>query len=406
VNFDSVLAVANAALYEGYALYPYRASSQKNRVRFPFGGVYPAAYARAQTGADRCEVSAECLLRMTGETRLVARLRFLQLFEREVGSLPGRGAEQHAPEWQEVEEQNLEFSLDPAGEQALEFDVPGARRVDPPVGHGQHAPASGIPVVRVACALSGVLMTTLREVAPGVTKLGLRVRNLSDSSALERDAALPATFLSAQLLLGVEPGAFVSLLEPPAELAELAAGCEHQGLFPVLVGRRGSTNRLFLSPIVFYDYPEVSGESPGDLFDLTEIDEILTLRVQTLSEQEKREMRALEPRLARLLERAENLSPAELARLHGARRSASEPGLRAGARVRLRPKRRADILDHTLEGRIATVRSVERDFEDRTYLSVTVDDDPGQDLGILGQPGHRFFFHLDEVELISTLEQS
>jgi len=79
--------------------------------------------------------------------------------------------------------------------------------------------------------------------------------------------------------------------------------------------------------------------------------------------------------------------------------------LRAGDRVRLRPRGRADILDIALAGMIATVESVEQHFDDRVYLAVTVDEDPGKDLGQLRQPGHRFFFAPQEVEPLSEGEQ-
>lgn len=72
--------------------------------------------------------------------------------------------------------------------------------------------------------------------------------------------------------------------------------------------------------------------------------------------------------------------------------------LREGDRVRLRPRGRADIMDLALAGRVATVASVEQDYDGRVYLAVTVDDDPGRDLGELRQPGHRFFFSPEEVE--------
>jgi hypothetical protein len=75
--------------------------------------------------------------------------------------------------------------------------------------------------------------------------------------------------------------------------------------------------------------------------------------------------------------------------------------VRAGDRVRLRPAGRADIMDLALAGRAATVESIEQDFEGRVYLAVTVDDDPGKDLGALRQPGHRFFFRPEEVEPLS-----
>ncbi len=72
--------------------------------------------------------------------------------------------------------------------------------------------------------------------------------------------------------------------------------------------------------------------------------------------------------------------------------------VRAGDRVRLRPGGRADVMDLALAGKTATVDTIEEDFEGRVYLAVTVDDDPGRDLGALRQPGHRFFFRPEEVE--------
>ncbi len=78
--------------------------------------------------------------------------------------------------------------------------------------------------------------------------------------------------------------------------------------------------------------------------------------------------------------------------------------IRPGGRVRLRPRGRADILDLALTGRTATVESIEQDYEGRVYLAVTVDDDPGKDLGALRQPGHRFFFQPEEVEPLEESE--
>jgi hypothetical protein len=72
--------------------------------------------------------------------------------------------------------------------------------------------------------------------------------------------------------------------------------------------------------------------------------------------------------------------------------------IQPGDRVRLRPRGRADILDLALAGKIATVEAIEQDYDGRAYLAVTVDGDPGKDLGALRQPGHRFFFSPEEVE--------
>jgi hypothetical protein len=72
--------------------------------------------------------------------------------------------------------------------------------------------------------------------------------------------------------------------------------------------------------------------------------------------------------------------------------------LRPGDRVRLKPRRGADSMDAALRGELATIVGVEEDMEGRVYLAVTVDADPGRDLGAEGKPGHRFFFRPDEVE--------
>ena len=74
--------------------------------------------------------------------------------------------------------------------------------------------------------------------------------------------------------------------------------------------------------------------------------------------------------------------------------------LQPGDRVRLRPRPGADAFDLMLAGRLATIESIEQDFENRIYLAVTVDDDPGRELGRLRQPGHRFFYTTGEVEVL------
>ena len=81
---------------------------------------------------------------------------------------------------------------------------------------------------------------------------------------------------------------------------------------------------MLSSPIILYDYPAIAPESPGDLFDGTEIDEILTLRVLTMTDQEKEEARSTDARAGRLLDRAELLAPEQFAKLHGVFRAAGK----------------------------------------------------------------------------------
>jgi len=256
-------------------------------------------------------------------------------------------------------------------------------------------------------ALSGLATLRVFPASQGAFVLSLRVENRSELDALERESALGSAFAAAHVIVRASGAELVSLVDPPQELAEVASGCKNRGVFPVLVGDPGARDCMIASPITMGDYPALAPESPGELFDATEIDEILTLRVLTLSETEQEELAHADPRVSAMLERVRAMTPAELARLHGVERRrhvASVSGdalVAAGARVRLRPKKRADAFDLLLEGKTARVESVERDFENRTLLAVTLDDDPGRDLGRAGMPGHRFFFHPDEVEVVT-----
>jgi hydrogenase maturation protease len=146
-----------------------------------------------------------------------------------------------------------------------------------------------------------------------------------DAVQTNRDDALLRALVSTHTMLGVQGGEFVSLLDPPDEWRAGAAGCCNIGAFPVLVGEPGTKDTMLSSPIILYDYPEIAPESPGDLFDATEIDEILTLRILTLTDAEKQAMAAVDPRTHHLLQRTEALARERLQGLHGAIRT-----LRAG----------------------------------------------------------------------------
>ncbi len=98
---------------------------------------------------------------------------------------------------------------------------------------------------------------------------------------------------------------------------ELAAGCKNVGTWPVLVGEEGQCDTVLSSPIILYDYPQIAPESAGDLFDGTEIDEILSLRIMTLTDEEKREMSQSDERARQMLERTETMPVEQLMKLHG-----------------------------------------------------------------------------------------
>ena len=376
MNTALIEKVARAALYEGYLLYPYRPSAVKNRQRWTFGALYPPAWCSAE--GDACEMQAECLVRGAASSALEVRVRFLHLLERAAGP---------RDDWQQAVEREV---VAPAHRLA---ELVARVEVVPFVFAGGSTPLQE--------AVEGTLELSAAACGSGLFRLTARVRN---TAALEagagRDAALMRALASTHLLLGLREAEFVSLIDPPEPVREAAAACENRGCFPVLVGGRDS---MLASPIILYDYPQLAPESPGDLFDSSEIDEILTLRILTLTDEEKREMRAADPRAAALLDRTEALGQADLLKLHGVLRAkgrAVSDGveLHPGNRVRLRPRPGGDIFDVALAGKSATVSSVEEDFEGRIFLALTIDDDPGRDLGLEGKPGHRFFFRPDEVE--------
>jgi len=443
MNFERAAAIVAAVLYEGYILYPYRPSAIKNRQRWTFGGVFPTDYAK-HAGGDPCSMQTECLLRGGADTAVEIRVRFLHLTNREVGALAEPMAEFSADRepalmrvpsldvdgarflaWEEAVEREvaapalaIERLLDGAVE--VPFAVPASRELEPiRVAAGDIV---GV-LVRTAASLQGKLAIAAERIAEGAFRLTALIENVTPLFPPEwakRELAQLRAFASTHTLLGVSGGEFVSLLDPPKDLREAAAQCDNQGTWPVLVGEAGARDLLLSSPIILYDYPQVAPESPGDLFDATEIDEILTLRILTMTEEEKRDMAAVDARARALLERTEGLSAAELGRLHGTLRNphaatradgvhaAPRPAtlaangvrLNVGDRVRLRPKPGADIMDIVLKDKLAIIEAIERDFEDRVHVAVTLLDDPGRDLGLDRMPGHRFFFAPSEVESV------
>lgn len=344
MNFEPLEKIANAVLYEGFLLYPYRSSSVKNQQRWHFGTIGPIG------GADRAMMQTECLVEGGAHTSISIKIRFLQgAVEREiiVSELPLFAPPEHRP-----------FSFPP---------------------------------------INGIVELESLAINDRASRLTVRILNESEGTGNE------SAMLSAHTLLGVELGRFVSLMDPPDIYRDAAAGCHNIATWPVLAGPEGSHNLMLSSPIILYDYPQIAPESAGDFFDGTEIDEVLTLRVLTLSDEEKLEVRTGDERARSILERTEALPREAFAKMHGAirgLRGASKIEFREGDRVRLHPRKQADIFDIALNGKVAIIESVERDFEDNIHLAVTIEDDPGRDLGVARQIGHRFFFGVEEVELM------
>ncbi|HEX5912076.1 MAG TPA: hypothetical protein VFY54_02975, partial [Rubrobacter sp.] len=173
-------------------------------------------------------------------------------------------------------------------------------------------------LVRGWRALRGTVEVEADLLREGIYRLTVRITNTTPWKGEDRESTLRETFVSTHTALTVEGGEFVSLTDPPEELRELAEGCENIKTWPVLVGEEGDRSKMLSSPIILYDYPQIAPESPGDLFDGTEIDQLLVLNVLSLTDQETEEVRASDPRAREILERCESLSPEELMNLHGA----------------------------------------------------------------------------------------
>jgi hydrogenase maturation protease len=347
MNLALVEPIVNAVLYEGYMLYPYRPSSVKNRQRWTFGGVYPQAYSETQSGSDVWTVQTECLIvgdQQDALPQLELKVRFLHLLARVIGELtpplaeltPGvepdfrvvaalRVGEKLFQTWQEVTERAIDIAdvrLSDllAGPQRLTFIFGPSRTLEPLREAG--GAVVGVSV-REQQRIEGAVELAAEQVDEAVFKVSVRVLNLTPLAASDlqdREAALLRSFASTHMILGARGGTFSSLFDPPEQLREATAGCRNIGVWPVLVGEAPARDMLLASPIILYDYPQIAPESPGDLFDGTEIDEILTLRIMTMTEDEKREMIAVDERARAMLERTDALAREQMLGLHGVMR--------------------------------------------------------------------------------------
>jgi hypothetical protein len=448
MNRPTIDRIAEAVLYEGYILYPYRASSRKNRQRFTFGRVYPQAYGEAQKGAEPFTMQTECLLRSRGERpTLEIRVRFLHPLARGVGLLPkpvpelpaeiGTSSFSVVPElrvdnklyqtWQEAVEREIRSdhrSLESDANQAwsLPFHFSSSLAFDP-IRDAQNQVIGAI--IRKQQSVEGTIDIAVQSLPGDVFKISVKVANqtpVPEPELDQQEEVLMRTFASTHTILESARGEFLSLIDPPPDHVEASKTCSNIGTWPVLVGdkEKGEAVAVLSSPIILYDYPEIAQESPGEFFDGTEIDEILSLRVLTMTDDEKWEMSQGDEQARRILRRTEALPEEAFWQMHGTirdRQFSSEDffnlntrlehvtvngtDLKTGHRVRIKPQGRADVMDLALEGKIAVIESIEQDAEDRVYLALVLDEDPGKDLGMMRQPGHRFFYGVNEVELLT-----
>jgi len=340
MNLGAVEQIAKAVLYEGYMLYPYRPSSVKNQQRWNFGVLCPQSYSEAQKGSEAWSMQTECLVEGNAQTEIEVRIRFLQLVARTVGKVTvlNNGSSSAVREFHPVDRLVLDDRVYQPWQEAIERDVIlpmcnletlGYRLVpdafsfqaDKEFEHLRDSTGgfAGV-IVRERKALCGAIEVMSQRVADGLFRISVRVCNTTPFESADksrREEALLSSMVSTHTVLGVKHGKFVSLLAPPEPLAQWASTFKNIGTWPVLVGEEGQRDTLLSSPIILYDYPEIAEESAGDLFDGTEIDEILSLRILTLTDDEKREMSQSDERARAMLERTEAMPEEQFMKLHG-----------------------------------------------------------------------------------------
>jgi len=465
--------VADAILYEGYLLYPYRGSARKNQSRFQFGVLMPPAY----HAVDDCEPSAsqtECLLECPEDAAVTVIARFLHLQRRQVEAADGEAGfrpvasvqvgDAEVTTWDEAAEREHQVTapivaLLTGGVDTV-FELPGSQSTE--TLSDRPGRTAGRLVRRQAPLTAVVRLRAERLPGPyGALRLRVAIENhtVPDGPLRRREDGLRLALIATHALIHVPGGRFLSLTDPPEWAAPYAAGCVNTATWPVLAGPEECRELVLSSPVILYDHPQIAAESAGELFDSTEIDEILTLRTLALTDDEKREARATDPRAAALLDRLDDMPPEMLERMHGAIRYLGAPGtggpgpgqpamgppgpgapargqpgtgwpasapqdrsvpwwdpgsdtsvspqtdhiliqgvrVARGSRVCMRPgTRRADAQDLFLAGRSALVEAVLHDVDGNVHLALTPEDDPAADLQ--RNHGRFLYFAPDEVE--------
>jgi hydrogenase maturation protease len=289
-------------------------------------------------------MQTQCLVEGDAQTQCEVKVRFLRMVDRTIGKLRNANSgtssiteadlekvdrlevngETYQP-WQEAVEEDIEvaeFNLSALASQPMQwpFRFSAKQEIEPLLD--ERSAIAGI-LQRDKSSIAGMVELTAERVAPGLYKLTSRLSNTSrfePQAPITREAALSRALVSAHTVLEVRSGHFVSLIDPPEECREFAAACQNIGTWPILVGEAGQRDTMLSSPIILYDYPQIAPESPGDLFDGAEIDEILSLRILTMTDEEKQEMRGSDDRTRKILERTESMPDEQFKKLHGALR--------------------------------------------------------------------------------------
>lgn len=353
--------LADAILYEGYLLYPYRKSAIKNHYRFNFGLIEPNDYFQTQVLVSGIYQNLD------------VNVRFLQNQKRQIIDNEGNKLERYEFEnqifetWDEVVERNIKtnkstdfsFEIETNEEELIKGKAKYLRKTE---------------------NVKGKVIIESKKIKENLVRLTVKIFNHSKTEK----------FISTHAVLSIENAEFVSLLEFENEFEIEVKSLKQKNLFPVLIEK----NVMLASPIILYDYPQIAPESMGDFYDSTEIDELLTLRILTMTEHEKKEANSLDSHAQKIIQQTEKT---ELMNLHGVFREEIS-NIKIGQKVRLKPKNSADAFDFFLQDKIAIIEKIEEDLEGKKHYAVVLENDEGREFGFDKFIGHRFFFNQEELE--------
>ena len=281
-------AIADAVLYEGYVLWPYRRSAMKNQRRWTFGGVYPRGHSERASGRPLDDAAPSACSRASRTRRRGHACASC------TWCAPGRRA---GDGLEPVDE------LEVGGERHVAWDEAAEREVGAGAARRcaardrdrrraereERARAGGRARAHAGDALDGARRGRRRAVGDGAAaRDGRRSRNTTPWAGGDREDALRRTFCSTHAVLRARRRR-VRLADRPAGGAARAGRrrARTTGCWPVLVGERGRRDTLLSSPIILEDHPRIAPESPGDLFDGGEIDQMLVLNILSLTDEEK-----------------------------------------------------------------------------------------------------------------------
>ena len=331
--------IAKAVLYEGYMLYPYRPSAVKNQQRWNFGVLYPRAYSDAQKGTDAWMMQTEVLVQGTIATQLDVKVRFLQLVNRSLGrvrttlgELTKAGAlefdavptlavdDRILQPWQEAIEREVSLpalSIEQTSRQPFvhSFSFPPEESFEEV--RNLNGNVVGV-IIRERAIMNGAVEVSVTHLKDDVFKVRVIVRNLAtdEGTSDTRETAVTKAMCSTHTVLIASAGEFLSAIDPPESgpgTTPLAAAISQH--FRCLLASKVSATLSCLLPSSCTTTRRSHQRVSVIFFDGTEIDEILSLRIMTLTDEEKREMRESDTRPSDYLERTESLPVDQLMKL-------------------------------------------------------------------------------------------